>query len=168
MFPLGKSDCDKPKRIRKLASVGYVHGCAEHFLLKSFLKNFPVSNFEKLCFPPNEHALSYSLKIKNHYCRCKEEMCNNPEKDFVNADYVAPPSSQISSGSEVHLPGTALTSSATTASSSFFSSSSKTVTLATTVIGTNALTISLSSNHQADPLKFILSNLIAFLIYQMF
>uniref|UniRef100_A0AC34FJI0 Uncharacterized protein n=1 Tax=Panagrolaimus sp. ES5 TaxID=591445 RepID=A0AC34FJI0_9BILA len=191
MFPLEKSDCTNPKRITcngecvgvKIEkytrggepSVGYLHGCAEHVLTKKFLNNSPVANFEKLCDKSDEFELSFTVKAKVTFCRCKEQMCNNPVKDFVNADYVAPPSSQISSSSssrsEVNHSKAAISSSATSAAafSSFISTSTaKTATLATTVIGTNALAISLSSNLQIDPLKFILPNLVAFLIYQMF
>uniref|UniRef100_A0A914QMB2 Uncharacterized protein n=1 Tax=Panagrolaimus davidi TaxID=227884 RepID=A0A914QMB2_9BILA len=183
MFPSGKSDCNNSRMITckgecvgiKIEEfkkkdngyfVGYVYGCAEYFFKKKILLQYPVQEAQKFCDKPNHFDISYSLSIKTTYCRCKEEMCNNPGKDFVNADYVPPPSSQISS------PRSAAQHPRSAAASRFVSSSttSTTKTAATLAsIGTNALVISLSSSHgQIDPIKLVLSNLLVFIIYQMF
>uniref|UniRef100_A0AC35F4J2 Uncharacterized protein n=1 Tax=Panagrolaimus sp. PS1159 TaxID=55785 RepID=A0AC35F4J2_9BILA len=170
MFPSGKSDCNNSRKITcrgecvgiKIEEfkkkdngnfVGYVYGCAEQFFKRKILSQYPVQEAQKFCDKPNHFDISYSLSIKTTYCRCKEEMCNNPGKDFVNADYVPPPSSQISSSlsrSAAQHPPTSTTKTAATLAS----------------IGTNALAI--SSHGQIYPIKLIFSNLLVFIIYQMF
>uniref|UniRef100_A0A914PXR6 Uncharacterized protein n=1 Tax=Panagrolaimus davidi TaxID=227884 RepID=A0A914PXR6_9BILA len=144
--------------------VGYIYGCAEHFFKRKILSNNLVPEAQKFCDKPNEFDISYSISVKTTFCRCKEEMCNNPGKDFVNSDYVPFQSSQISSS--VQHPRSAAATRFFSSSSATPSSTTKAATLAS--IGTNALAISLSSNCQIDPVKLILSNLLAYLIHQMF
>uniref|UniRef100_A0A914PIE0 Uncharacterized protein n=1 Tax=Panagrolaimus davidi TaxID=227884 RepID=A0A914PIE0_9BILA len=199
IFPSGKTDCNNSRMIKRKGEcvgikieefkkkdngyfVGYIYGCAEHFFKRKILLNNPVPEAQKFCDKPNEFDISYSISVKTTFCRCKEEMCNNPGKDFVNSgklffvrmmqyycslDYVPLPSSQISSSAQ-HPRSAAATRFVSSSSATKTTSSSTTKAAILASIETNALAISLSFNCQIDPVKLILSNLLAYLIYQMF
>uniref|UniRef100_A0A914QGQ1 Uncharacterized protein n=1 Tax=Panagrolaimus davidi TaxID=227884 RepID=A0A914QGQ1_9BILA len=86
IFPSGKTDCNNSRMIKckgecvgiKIEEfkkkddgyfVGYIYGCAEHFLKRKILSNNPVTETQKYCDKPNEFDISYSISVKTTFCR---------------------------------------------------------------------------------------------------
>lgn len=97
LFPLEKWDCSTPKiitcsecfglkiedTVKGNTSVGFVFGCSERIILKKDLRGSAVTPNEKLCVYRNK-KLSYAQVAEVATCRCLEDLCNNPSRNFID------------------------------------------------------------------------------------